>query len=222
MVHTHGTHVKGTLAKSPVKSSGRQGNRRVAQGVETRAALIDIGRELFGRQGFAETSIEEITAAGGVTKGAFYHHFSGKEDLFREVFEQVERQVTEAIAPSFLEPEPWASLLSGCLATIDAHLEPDVQRISLFDARAVLGWETAREIESRYGAVILRGALRRSMHAGVIERVPLAPLAQMLHGALTEACLVIAGAPDPQVARADVGEVVERILDGLRPRATEP
>src|SRR4051812_43617008 len=100
MVHTHGTHVK----RSPARTPGRQSNRRVAQGVETRAALIEIGRGLFGRQGFAETAIEEITTAAGVTKGAFYHHFSGKEDLFREVYEQVERQVTEAIAPSFLEP----------------------------------------------------------------------------------------------------------------------
>ena len=82
--------------------------------------------------------------------------------------------------------------------------------------RAVLGWEVSREIQSRYGAVILRGALRRSMHAGVIARMPLAPLAQMLHGALTEACLVIAGAPDPKAAREEVGQVMMHVLEGLR------
>ena len=201
MVHTHGMHV----------------NKKVAQGAETRAALLEIGRQLFGGAGFAETSIDEIVAAAGVTKGAFYHHFSSKDDLFREVFELVERQVTEAVAPTFLEPDPWDALVGGCLATLDAHLDPAVQRISLLDGRAVLGWEVARQIEARYGAVLLRGALRRSMVAGVIESVPLAPLAQMLHGSLTEACLVIAASDDPATACAEVGSLVVRILDGLRP-----
>jgi len=89
----------------------------------------------------------------------------------------------------------------------------------LFDGRSVLGWEVAREIESHYGAIVLRGALRRAMNAGVIERQPLNPLAQMLNGALTEACLLIADAEDPEPARAEVGAVVVRILDGLRPRS---
>src|SRR3954462_235783 len=122
MVHTHGTHV----------------NKKVAQGVSTRAALVDIGRDLFGRNGFAETSVDEIVAKTGVTKGAFYHHFSGKEDLFREVYEQVERKATDMVAPSFTIRDPWGALVGGCLATIDAHTEPSVQRISLLDGRAVL------------------------------------------------------------------------------------
>src|SRR3954452_16332381 len=189
MVHTHGTHV----------------NKKVAQGASTRATLIQVGREMFGERGFADTSVEEIVAAAGVTKGAFYHHFSGKDDLFREVYEDVEREVTEKVSPSFTTDNAWESLVGGCLATLDAHLEPSVQRISLLDGRSVLGWAVARDIESRYGAVILRGVLRWSMNAGVIERVPLAPLAQMLHGALTEAGLVVAGADDPTAAREEVG-----------------
>ncbi len=210
-----------SATKAPAKGQGA--NKRVAQGLETRAALVEIGGELFGKDGFADTSIEEIVAKAGVTKGAFYHHFSGKEDLFREVYEQVERKATDMVAPSFTIRDPWGALVGGCLATIDAHTEPSVQRISLLDGRAVLGWETAREIQSRYGAVILRGALRSAMHAGVIVRVPLAPLAQMLHGALTEACLVIASAADPEAAREQVGEVMMTLLNGLRvPAATEP
>ncbi len=202
MVHTHGTHV----------------NKKVAQGATTRAALIETGRALFGAQGFADTPIDEIVAAAGVTKGAFYHHFSGKEDLFREVFEQTEREITDRVAPTFVEPEPRDALVQGCLATLDAHLDPAAQRITRLDGRAVLGWEAAREIESRYGAVLLRGALRRAMHAGVIERLPLGPLAQMLHGALTEAGFAIADAPDPAQAREEVGMLITRWLDGLRPR----
>ena len=193
-------------------------NRKAAQGAETRAALLEIGRDLFGRAGFADTSIDEIVAAAGMTKGAFYHHFSNKEDLFREVFEQTERAITERVAPTFVEPEPWDALVQGCLATLDAHLDPAASRITRLDARSVLGWEAARDIEARYGAVLLRGALRRSMHAGVIERLPLGPLAQMLHGALTEAGFAIMTAPDPVAAREEVGTLIVRLLTGLRPQ----
>jgi Transcriptional regulator len=203
MIHTDSTNV----------------NKKVAQGASTRASLIAAGRSLFGASGFGDTSIEDIAAAAGVTKGALYHHFAGKDALFKAVYEQVKREITEQVAPSFLEPAPWDAVVAGCQATLDAHLDPEVRRIVLFDGRAVLGWEIAREIESRYGAIVLRGALRSAMNAGEIERQPLVPLAQMLNGALTEACVLIADAEDTERARAEVGAVVLRILEGLRPRA---
>ena len=162
--------------------------------------------------------MEDIAASAGVTKGALYHHFAGKDALFKAVYEQVKREITEQVAPSFLEPAPWDAVMAGCQATLDAHLDPEVRRIVLFDGRAVLGWEIAREIESRYGAIVLRGALRSAMNAGEIERQPLVPLAQMLNGALTEACVLIADAEDTTAARAEVGAVLLRILEGLRPR----
>ena len=193
-------------------------NKKIAQGASTRATLLAAGRKLFGAAGFADTSIEEIASYAGVTKGALYHHFAGKDALFRAVYEQVKRELTDEVAPSFLNPAPFEALIEGCQATLDANLDPEVRRIVLFDGRAVLGWEIAREIESRYGAIVLRGALRRAMNTGMIERQPLVPLAQMLNGALTEACHLIADADDTDAARAEVGAVVARILDGLRPR----
>jgi AcrR family transcriptional regulator len=197
-------------------------NRKVAQGASTRAALLAAGRKLFGAEGFGGTSIDDIAAAAGVTKGALYHHFSSKDALFRAVYEQVKREITDHVAPSFLEPEPWAALVAGCQATLDAHQDPEVRQIVIADGRAVLGWEVVRAVESRYGAIVLRGALRKAMHAGVIERQPLGPLAQMLNGALTEACMLIADAErdDADRARSEVGAVVVRLLDGLRVRAT--
>ncbi len=182
-------------------TDGMNVNRKIAQGAETRANLLATGRKLFGASGYADTSIEDIAAAAGVTKGALYHHFSGKDDLFRAVYEQVKREITDHVAPTFVEPAPWDALIAGCQATLDAHLDPEVRRIALFDGRSVLGWRVAREIESRYGAIVLRGALRRTMNAGLIAQQPLAPLAQMLNGAITEACLLIADAEDQQAAR---------------------
>jgi AcrR family transcriptional regulator len=191
-------------------------NRRVAQGDATRAALISSARALFGEHGYGETSVDDIVAEAGMTKGAVYHHFEGKEGLFRAVFEQVHREVTDQAAAEFLGPDPWQALLDGCRLWVDAHLDPSVRRIALEDARSVLGWDVVRDIENRFGAVALRGALRRAMHAGVLERQPLRPLALLLIGALGEACLYIAEAEDPVLARAEVLELVTRMLAAFR------
>ena len=191
-------------------------DRRVAQGDATRAALIAAARELFGEQGYGDTSIDEVVARAGMTKGAVYHHFDGKEDLFRAVFEQVHREVTDQAAAEFLGPDAWESLLRGCALWVDAHLDPAVRRIALQDARAVLGWDEVRAIENRFGAVALRGALRKAMHAGVLERQPLRPLALLLIGALGEGCLYISESDDPVLARSEVRELVIRMLSAFR------
>jgi AcrR family transcriptional regulator len=191
-------------------------DKRVAQGDATRAALVSAARELFGEQGYVDTSNDEIVARAGVTKGALYHHFSGKEDIFRAVFEQVQREVSDQAVAEFLGPDSWQALLSGCALWVDAHMDPAVRRIVLQDARAVLAWDEVRAIENRYGATALRGALRKAMHAGVIERQPLRPLALLLIGALGEGCLYIADAADPVAARAEIGQLITRLLSTFR------
>jgi AcrR family transcriptional regulator len=191
-------------------------DKRNAQGLQTRAALVAAARDVFGEEGFAATSTEEIVARAGVTKGALYHHFTGKEDLFKAVFEQVQREVSDQVAAVFLERDAWDALVAGCVLWIDAHQDPAVRRIVLRDARAVLGWEAVRELDTRYGAVGLRGALRKAMTAEVVQRQPLRPLALMLAGALSEACLYVADAEDPVVAREEVELLITELLSGLR------
>jgi AcrR family transcriptional regulator len=191
-------------------------DKRNAQGLQTRAALVAAARDVFGEEGFAATSTEEIVARAGVTKGALYHHFTGKEDLFKAVFEQVQREVSDQVAAVFLERDAWDALVAGCVLWIDAHQDPAVRRIVLRDARAVLGWEVVRELDTRFGAVGLRGALRKAMTAGVVQRQPLRPLALMLAGALSEACLYVADAEDPVVAREEVELLITELLSGLR------
>jgi AcrR family transcriptional regulator len=191
-------------------------DKRVAQGDATRAALITAARKLFGEKGFADTGTDEIVTQAGVTKGALYHHFGGKEDLFRAVFEQVQREVSDQAVAKFLEPDSWEALIDGCSLWIDAHLDPSVRRIVLQDARAVLAWEDVRTIENRFGAVALRGALRKAMHAGVLVRQPLRPMALLLLGALSEGCLYIAEADDPQAARIEIALLITEFLSGFR------
>jgi AcrR family transcriptional regulator len=191
-------------------------DRREAQGEATRVALLSAARELFGEQGYAATSIEEVAARAGVTKGAVYHHFAGKADMFQDVYEQVMREVSDQVVSRFNEPDHWTALVSGCQLMIDAQLDPTVRRIALHDARSVLSWDVVHLIESRYGAVGIRGALRKAMHGGVIEPQPLRPLALLLAGALSEACFYVADAEDPVQAREEVGRLVVRILEGLK------
>lgn len=203
-MHTHSTNVK---------------SKKVQQGEATRQALLGAARTLFGQQGYAATSIDEVAAAAKVTKGAFYHHYNGKQELFDAVYEQVKREVSERAATAFLEPDPWEDLCAGCHAMLDAHLDPLVRRILLHDAQAVLDADTIRRVENRYGAVVLRGALRRAIRAGVIQPLPLKTLALMLTGAILEGCMAIADAEDPNQAREDVGNVLTSLLKGLRPHA---
>jgi AcrR family transcriptional regulator len=191
-------------------------DKRLQQGQQTRESLLRAARELFGANGFSATSTEEIVTLAGVTKGALYHHFSDKETLFREDFEQVQREVSDAAVTEFLQPDPWHALIAGCRQWVDAHSEPAVRQIVMIDARVVLGWDVARSIETRFSTVALRGALRKAMQRGILTRQALRPLSLMLTGALTEACLWVAQAENPSAAREDVGDLITALLTGFR------
>ena len=175
----------------------------------TRAALLTAGRELFAARGYAGVATEEIVERAGVTRGALYHHFRGKDDLFRAVHEQIEQEVTERIvAGASRGGAPLEQLRAGAATFLDACLEPEVQRIALLDAPSVLGWETWRETSERYGLGLLRAALQEAVEPGV----PVDPLAHALLGALHELALQIARAADVPTARREAGETLDRLL----------
>jgi hypothetical protein len=85
----------------------------------------------------------------------------------------------------------------------------------LLDGPSVLGWEQWREIESRYGLALMQEAVAAAMEAGQIDPAPIGPLAQVLLGALTEAAVVVATATRPRVARREVGETIDYLLDRI-------
>jgi AcrR family transcriptional regulator len=191
--------------------------RKAEQSEATRAALLAAARDLFTNPGYAAVATEEIVQRAGVTRGALYHHFAGKRELFRAVFEQLEQEIAEKIATAALaESDPWQQQVTAAEAFLDCCLEPAVQRIALVDAPSVLGLATWREIEAEYGLALVRAGLQAVMDAGLIERQPVEPLAHLILGALIEAGLMIAYADDIQAARAEVGASVERLLTGLR------
>jgi AcrR family transcriptional regulator len=190
--------------------------RTPEQGAATQEALISAGRQLFGTRGYGETSLDAIVAAAGVTKGALYHHFSGKQQVFAAVFEQVKRDLSSQLAPVLQTQDPWMGIVAACRTYIEIHTDPAVERIVLRDARAVLNPDAWRRVDSQWGAVMFRGAFRRAMNRGVFARLPLNTLAMIVTGALAEACLLVADAENPETARTEALAVVVRLLEGLR------
>jgi len=188
---------------------------------DTRRALVAAGRDLFAASGFAGTPVEELLRRTGVSRGALYHHFRSKEDLFRAVYEAVEADVAERVAAAAAGAPPGdalAALHRGVDAFLDTCLEPEVQRIVLLEGPTVLGWETWHEIDERYGFGLVRGGLEAAMDAGALERLPVEPLAHAVLGALVQAGMVVARAGDPAAARRDMAATIGRLLDGLAAR----
>ena len=190
---------------------------KAEQADATRTALGAAARQLFTERGYAATSTTEIVERAGVTRGALYHHFAAKEDLFRAVFEQLEDEVTKHVAKEALtSADPLEQLRRGTRAYLDACIDPAVQRVVLLEGPSVLGWQTWQEIEQRYGYGLVVAGVHAAIGAGLIAAQPVEPLAHVLFGALTEAGMVVARADDPGVARADMEAAMDRLLDGLR------
>jgi AcrR family transcriptional regulator len=186
---------------------------------ETRDALIGAARPLFASVGFADASLETIVRNAGVTRGALYHHFADKTELFAAVFERVEAEMAirmgEAVAAAgHSDPVEIMRLCSGLW--LDACAEPEVQRIVLLEALAVLGWERWSDIGHRYNIGFVKGLLTDAIESGSIPRQPVEATALTIMGALREATLYIARADDQHRARADAGAVMDRLLDALR------
>lgn len=194
---------------------------KAEQADATRTALSAAARQLFTERGYAATSTTEIVERAGVTRGALYHHFAAKDELFRAVFEQLEGEVTRRVAEEALtSADPLEQLRRGTRAYLDACIDPAVQRVVLLDGPSVLGWETWQEIEQRYGYGLVVAGVEAAIGAGLISAQPVEPLAHVLFGALTEAGMVVARADEPRTARVDMEAAMDRLLEGLR--ASDP
>ncbi|WP_409185682.1 TetR/AcrR family transcriptional regulator [Amycolatopsis sp. VS8301801F10] len=182
----------------------------------TRAALIKAARDLFGARGYHEVPAEEITRTAGVTRGALYHHFGDKQGLFRAVVEVLERELTAEVS-EVLDgaPDPLSGLSAALRVFLDACLRPDVRRISLTDAPAVLGWDAWRDLEAEYGLGLVAENLAAAREAGLIVDTPVDALAQLVLAAVMEAARMIANADDPDRVREDVQQVFSGWLSGL-------
>jgi AcrR family transcriptional regulator len=195
---------------TPVKS------RRSQHTADTRAALLKAARRLFARRGYTNVSLDEVCAAARVTKGALYHHFENKQDLFLGVYELVEDDLLEAGAAAASDDvDFWTQLAAAGHGFLDVCARADTRQIIL-DAPAVLGWAKARAAEERSALGQLQAGIEAAVDMGVVESSSPAVLAHLLFALFHEAGMTVAASPDSVSARAEVSAELDRLLLGLR------
>ena len=191
--------------------------RREEYAESTRRALLDAAAERFASAGYAATSIEDVVRAARVTRGALYHHFSGKQELFEAVFAEVEMAALARIGEAAGAVDvPWEAFTAGLDAALDACLDPAYRRIALQEAPTALGLVRWRQAAEQHSLGVISEILQRLVAAGELKPLPVPLLSRVLFATLAEAALAIAEAPDEQVARAQAGELVHTLLDALR------
>jgi AcrR family transcriptional regulator len=189
---------------------------RADQVQQTRAALVAAARRLFGKQGFSETSVDDIAREARVTTGALYHHFATKTALFQAVFEQLhEESLAQSAAAAAGGRDDLDRLARGSDAFLDSVLDPEIQRILIVDAPAVLGPERFTELDERYAFTAMVMLLEGARAAGIIRTQDPETLARLLIGAMTRGAMLIANSPTPRTTRDAVSVGLKELLGGL-------
>ncbi|MBA0125578.1 TetR/AcrR family transcriptional regulator [Haloechinothrix sp. YIM 98757] len=195
-------------------------SRRLDYSESTRTALVESAVTLFTKRGYAGTSLDEIAKRARVTKGALYHHFSGKQALFEAAFDAVERRVhTKLTEVTEGDGAPWDRAVDGLRTFLTICLEPEYQRIVIHEAPVVMGAERWREAESHYSYGVIRSILNDLIDSGYLVPVPLDVTANLLFGALSAAASMIAGSADPKDVSARTEEVIVQVLRSVRASA---
>jgi AcrR family transcriptional regulator len=187
--------------------------RQVERSEATRAALVTAARDLFSEKGFGDTATEDIVAAAGVTRGALYHHFRDKTDLFRAVYEDIEYEMKDRLEGAMQKDDINEAVASGISAYLKECRNPVLQQIMFNDAPSVLGWEACVEIGDRHGRGVIRAGLQRAIDEGLMDPMPVDLVVQMVRGALMEAGQFVARTPNVNIE--EVETTVFRFLTGL-------
>jgi AcrR family transcriptional regulator len=199
------------------------GPKQLERAAETRAALVQAGRRLFFTTGYFATATEDLVAEANVTRGALYHHFADKRDLFRAVFHAIGADVlANRIGALRAAPDPaldtWDQLRLGLHRFLRTVAEsPEVQRVTIIDGPAVLGWQEWCGLEERYSLGRIEHTIERSIEQGVIAPQPPRALAHLLLGVVNSGALAVANSGS---AEADVVQAVDALLTGLRRPST--
>ena len=197
-------------------------SRRQQYSASTKRALVDIAEELFTEHGYANTSLDAIVAGARVTKGALYHHFSGKQALFEAVFEQVEDDASSSIKRAVRdEKDPWEKALTGLRAFLDVLQRPEYRRLVIQEGPAVLGYERFREQEERSTFATVVDIVRSVLSAGSweLDEEMVQTFARVFFGAMSSSGESVATADDPELAAKRVEAAIGFILAGFQTMA---
>ncbi len=192
-------------------------NIKIEQGKATRDRLVAIAFTRFSEAGYTSTSLDRLIIEAGLTKGALYHHFRSKLELFEAVYIRAEQVVAARIsAASTDKTDLWEQLLSGCDAYLEACAEPGLQRILRQDGPSVLGWKRWADIDAEYGSGKLEDFLIHLSKSGIITVKSTKALSHMLSGALNEATFWIARASNSQLALSASRATLRDLLIGFK------
>lgn len=193
-------------------------NKRLLQMAQNREKLIAAGREAFARHGFAGASMEELTAAAGLTRGALYHNFGDKRGLLAAVVHQIDQEMAaQAQAIAARHDDRWLRLLSEGEAYIEMALRPEVQRIVLLDGPAVLGDPSRWPSQN----ACLQGTMQSVRHLiqeGTFRPVDVEAASRLLSGAALNAALFVAASDDPAATLPKAIESFRAMAEGFLAR----
>ena len=197
------------------------GTRR-AQREATEAALIAEARQRFATEGYASVRLSDVVDALGLTKGALYHQFSGKKDLFLAVLRQVQQEVADRVQAA-AQPcaDPWKELVAGCEAFLASYSNPETRQIMLIDAPTVLGWREWKEMDGACSERLLTEVLTSLVEDGTLVPRPVEPVVHLLSGAMNEAALWLAETDSP-TALKDTMDALQCLVGSLRADGIAP
>jgi len=191
--------------------------RRQEYADATRDALLESARKRFIQDGYAATSIEQVVRDARVTRGALYHHFQSKTDLFIAVFEQVETQTMRRLTDVLSSvADPWQAAMIALDAYLEACLTPAYRRIVLEDGPLALGWRRWRALDQLHTLDFLEQILSSLIRGGQLRPQPTRLLARIICAATGEAAFAVADSTDPKAARDEAAKVLRELFDGLR------
>lgn len=198
----------------------KKGMAKEAQSRATIERLVEVAFEAFSQNGYANVATENIVKQAGVTRGALYHHFKGKKELFFAVFQKAQQEIGRRIEMhTEATDDPWHQLVDGCRAFLHAFTDPALQQIIVIDAPAVLDWKTYREVDETMpgsGFSLLREGIQELLHHRLIKPLSGDALVHLLSGAMDEAAVWIAKSDTPKQALVDAQRALETLLFGLR------
>ncbi len=184
----------------------------------TRESIIAAARRLFVEKGYFATGTEEIVQAAGVgTRGALYHHFTDKRDVFLAVYDQVNEEVNVASQVN-AKGDALSRLTAGLIGLFDASLNPEVQQITLIDGPAVLGLEARSYHTQQRGLGVMRALLTQCVAEGTLAPMKIEAMTHLLLAACQEATRYVATSENPIKARAEAIASVKMLLNGLAPK----
>ncbi|MFS0554297.1 TetR/AcrR family transcriptional regulator [Brevibacillus sp. 179-C9.3 HS] len=190
---------------------------KAEQKQQTIQNLMEVAREMFSTQGYADAAMEEIVKRAGVTRGALYHHFGSKEGLFQAVLASVQKEIGDQVeAEAAKSDDPWQQLILGCLAFVSSAVEHRNRRILLIDGPSVIGWETWRRMDEENSMRHLREQLHIMQEQGYLLPVSIDALTHLLSGAMNEAVLWISETTDHKQSLAEISTAISLLLEGYR------